>query len=85
MTVIRRLKGLQVSDAAFDGRVCSPSIAQLVERWTVVLKLSIGRWFKSGSKEFFFFLISEYVNEVLSTWIVCCCCISVVVVVVVGN
>ncbi|GAB1868910.1 hypothetical protein CAJAP_09989 [Camponotus japonicus] len=35
-----------------------PSIAQLVERWTVVgmsyTKTSIGRWFKSGSKEFFF-------------------------------
>ena len=33
-----------------------PSIAQLVERWTVVgsCQTSIGRWFKSGSKEFFF-------------------------------
>ena len=33
-----------------------PSIAQLVERWTVVVpcQTSIGRWFKSGSKEFFF-------------------------------
>ena len=31
-----------------------PSIAQLVERWTVVVQsqISIGRWFKSGSKEF---------------------------------
>ena len=31
-----------------------PSIAQLVERWTVVVfhQKSIGRWFKSGSKEF---------------------------------
>ena len=30
-----------------------PSIAQLVERWTVVVQYqtSIGRWFKSGSKE----------------------------------
>ena len=35
-----------------------PSIAQLVERWTVVVlcQISIGRWFKSGSKEFLFFL-----------------------------
>ncbi len=32
-----------------------PSIAQLVERWTVVVKLSIGRWFESGSKDFFFY------------------------------
>ena len=33
-----------------------PSIAQLVERWTVVVhcQTSIGRWFKSGSKDFFF-------------------------------
>ena len=32
-----------------------PSIAQLVERWTVVVhcQTSIGRWFKSGSKDFF--------------------------------
>ena len=32
-----------------------PSIAQLVERWTVVVKCqeSIGRWFKSGSKDFY--------------------------------
>ena len=31
-----------------------PSIAQLVERWTVVVicQTSIGRWFKSGSKDF---------------------------------
>ena len=38
-----------------------PSIAQLVERWTVVVKLSIGRWFESGSKDkscFFFTFIS---------------------------
>ena len=43
-----------------------PSIAQLVERWTVVVQhqTSIGRWFKSGSKEdlsfyhlFFIFVI----------------------------
>ena len=33
----------------------TPSIAQLVERWTVVVhcQTSIGRWFKSGSKDFF--------------------------------
>ena len=30
-----------------------PSIAQLVERWTVVVLLSsIGHWFESGSKDF---------------------------------
>ena len=32
----------------------APSIAQLVERWTVVgtdRQTSIGRWFESGSKE----------------------------------
>ena len=36
----------------------SPSIAQLVERWTVVVhcQISIGRWFKSGSKEFLFWI-----------------------------
>ena len=33
----------------------TPSIAQLVERWTVVVRCqkSIGRWFKSGSKDSF--------------------------------
>ena len=31
-----------------------PSIAQLVERWTVVVLTSIGRWFESGSKDHFF-------------------------------
>ena len=33
-----------------------PSIAQLVERWTVVVncQISIGRWFKSGSKDILF-------------------------------
>ena len=37
--------------------VIQPSIAQLVERWTVVVlwQISIGRWFKSGSKEFCIF------------------------------
>ena len=33
-----------------------PSIAQLVERWTVegfTVQTSIGHWFESGSKEFF--------------------------------
>ena len=34
-----------------------PSIAQLVERWTVVVlcQISIGRWFKSGLKDWFLF------------------------------
>ena len=37
-----------------------PSIAQLVERWTVVWWLSIGRWFESGSKDriVYFFSLS---------------------------
>ena len=35
-----------------------PSIAQLVERWTVVVLSSIGHWFESGSKDFQFFLLS---------------------------
>ena len=37
----------------------SPSIAQLVERWTVVgfRQKSIGRWFKSGSKDEVFVLL----------------------------
>ena len=35
--------------------VSIPSIAQLVERRTVEIKLSsLGRWFESGSKEYFF-------------------------------
>ena len=35
--------------------VSIPSIAQLVERRTVEVKLSsFGRWFESGSKEYFF-------------------------------
>ena len=37
--------------------VTVPSIAQLVERRTVEVKLSsLGRWFESGSKESFFSL-----------------------------
>ena len=38
----------------FDPLTTIPSIAQLVERWTVVVicQTSIGRWFKSGSKDF---------------------------------
>ena len=31
-------------------------IAQLVERWTVESKISIGHWFDSGSRDFFFLL-----------------------------
>ena len=34
--------------------VTDPSIAQLVERWTVVVLTSIGRWFESGSKDTYF-------------------------------
>ena len=39
--------------------ISKPSIAQLVERWTVVVlcQISIGRWFKSGSKEFLIWLL----------------------------
>ena len=38
----------------------APSIAQLVERRTVELMLSsLGRWFESGSKDFFFFAIGN--------------------------
>lgn len=43
-----------------------PSIAQLVERWTVVgtaMQKSIGRWFKSGSKEIFFFKFLEMASD----------------------
>ena len=43
--------------------VCTgvPSIAQLVERRTVEVKLtSLGRWFKSGSKEFLFSFNSAF-------------------------
>ena len=51
----------------FDPLTTIPSIAQLVERWTVVVlwQISIGRWFKSGSKEFLFFfrLFSEAFDE----------------------
>ena len=38
----------------------APSIAQLVERRTVELMLSsLGRWFESGSKDFFFFAVGN--------------------------
>ena len=38
----------------FDVRNKSPSIAQLVERRTVVVhETSLGRWFESGSKDYF--------------------------------
>ena len=40
-----------------------PSIAQLVERWTVVVWTSIGRWFESGSKDFFFALLQKQFSQ----------------------
>ena len=42
-----------------------PSIAQLVERWTVAEKSSIGRWFESGSKDgsFFSFFLFAFLVE----------------------
>ena len=36
-----------------------PSIAQLVERWTVEERISIGHWFESGSKENLFLQINR--------------------------
>ena len=51
-----------------------PSIAQLVERRTVEVKMiSLGRWFKSGSKETFFFLIRCFFIVLFS----CCLVISI--------
>ena len=53
-------------------RICSsnlnnPSIAQLVERWTVVdSQISIGRWFKSGSKEFFLLIYFVFCKKKFS-------------------
>ena len=46
----------------------TPSIAQLVERWTVVVhcQTSIGRWFKSGSREFFSWSIPTWKANFLS-------------------
>ena len=43
-----------------------PSIAQLVERRTVEVKMiSLGRWFKSGSREIFFVFENDpYGNHV---------------------
>ena len=48
---------IQITPPIFHLTSIAPSIAQLVERWTVVVQSqkSIGRWFKSGSKEFFSF------------------------------
>ena len=45
--------------------VILPSIAQLVERWTVVVhcQTSIGRWFKSGSKDFFFTSTQLFITD----------------------
>ena len=46
-----------------------PSIAQLVERRTVAVKLSsLGRWFESGSKEFIFIKFCSFLIYF------CCCC-----------
>ena len=41
-----------------------PSIAQLVERWTVVgnKRASIGHWFESGSKEETFSYFKEHID-----------------------
>ena len=40
--------------AYWEDFIADPSIAQLVERWTVVGNpISIGRWFNPGSKDFF--------------------------------
>lgn len=46
----------------------SPSIAQLVERWTVVgfRQKSIGRWFKSGSKDELFVVLPSLWVQVSS-------------------
>ena len=49
-----------------------PSIAQLVERWTVVTRSlsSIGRWFKSGSKEvlfIYFFIVLAIIVGVMGS------------------
>ena len=51
-TLIARLNII----CSFHSLISLPSIAQLVERRTVVgseLQISLGRWFDSGSKEFF--------------------------------
>ena len=47
-----------------------PSIAQLVERRTVVgfgMQISLGRWFDSGSKEYFFSFCNLSVETKVST------------------
>ena len=45
--------------------VSVPSIAQLVERWTVVevSRKSIGHWFESGSKDLLLNLIFKFIGQ----------------------
>ena len=54
LTIPRKLFGFIIFySQVYNNTV--PSIAQLVERRTVEVKLSsLGRWFESGSKEIFF-------------------------------
>ena len=48
--------------------VSIPSIAQLVERRTVEVELSsLGRWFESGSKEYFFLYLNAPQNCLISS------------------
>ena len=50
----------------------NPSIAQLVERRTVKerMQISLGHWFKSGSREIFFVsLYFEYLQSALKTFL----------------
>ena len=54
--VVARYQPIRTTPVLWLQSAILPSIAQLVERWTVVVncQISIGRWFKSGSKEFLF-------------------------------
>ena len=54
----------------FAAVLSGPSIAQLVERWTVVVLTSIGRWFESGSKDMkSFFFLCLFIPCVLCPWL----------------
>ena len=65
LTIPRKLFGFIIFFSIISNRtkapVTVPSIAQLVERRTVEVKLSsLGRWFESGSKESFFFSLNSF-------------------------
>ena len=56
----------------FGANIILPSIAQLVERWTVeeLKQISLGHWFESGSRDYFYTLYCTFYlwKRILDWW-----------------